>query len=122
MSLFALYNDKVTKKKFISSTKQSDRTAKLLEKNKQELSEQLKDITNQLRAQEEQKKELEDQVYFLKDEVRELNDEIKSCMDKAARLNNEVSLTKNRYLNSSELRKSALLFKGLLYKKVKEHE
>ncbi|XP_065065526.1 myosin heavy chain-like isoform X2 [Rhopilema esculentum] len=69
----------------------SDRTVKMLEKNKQELSEQLKDITNQLRAQEEQKKELEDQVFFFKDEVRELNDEIKSSMDKAARLNNEIT-------------------------------
>ena len=63
----------------------------MVEKAKHEVSDQLKEVTIQLRNTEELKKEAEDQAFFMKDEIKELHDEVKSGIDKAARLNNEVN-------------------------------
>ena len=63
----------------------------MVEKAKHEISDQLKEVTIQLRQTEELKKEAEDQAFFMKDEIKELHDEVKSGIDKAARLNNEVN-------------------------------
>ena len=63
----------------------------MVERNKQELADQLKEVTTQLRTTEELKKEADDQVFFLKDDVKELNEQVKAGLDKINRYSNDVS-------------------------------